>query len=169
MKLSKRAVRQQLNTILPESTVAGNTRTVWYTKPVIDENSRKYVRLREEDRQYIYHCLQRFLADYSQIQFIQPEMHREFYRPNTQLPVLTKEYASKSGVRWNSMNSYVSGLLSNYYRNPDVDFTQNQLKTLEFITDQINAVYVGLPHTFRAGYDADGVKNEIPLRIKFRG
>ena len=79
-----------------------------------------------------------------------------------------KEYQKITGNKYNSINSLVAGLLSNYYRNPDVDFTQKQLKQIEYLFTVIVACYRIDPHAFRLGYTKNGVQNEMPLEVTFR-
>jgi len=168
MAISKSAVRKSAYHRQPMSTINDGVKTMWYTQRNIDENARKYVRLHPEDKQYVFNTLQRFLADFSQLQYIKPELCRMFYESRTECGPMGKEYQKITGSKYNSINSLVAGLLSNYYRNPDVDFTQKQLKQIEYLFTVIVACYRIDPFAFRIGYTKNGVDNEMPLEVKFR-
>ena len=72
---------------------------------------------------------------------------------------------------FNSLFSYIGGLLSNRYRNPTQDFTKGQLKHIEFCFLCIYNAY-GEDGVFDAkdlGYNIkNGIRNEPPQRITFK-
>ncbi len=150
----------------PMSTIKNGVKTIWYTQRVIAEGNRKYVKLHQEDRDYIYQFMQRFLADFAQLQFLNPELWKMFYQPMEDCGPMGKQYQKITGETYNSLNSLVAGYLSNKGRNPDVDFTQKQLNQIRFVFEVMNVCYTQYPKEFRLGYGKSG-KNEMPLQLKF--
>jgi len=151
----------------PMSTINDGVKTIWYTQRVIAEGNRKYVKLHQEDRDYIYKFMQRFIADFAQLQFLNPELWKMFYQPMEDCGPMGKQYQKITGETYNSLNSLVAGYLSNKGRNPDVDFTQKQLNQIRFVFEVMNVCYTQYPKEFRLGYGKTG-NNEMPLQLKFR-
>ena len=179
MKLSKTQVRKQMNTLLPASETNGDTITIWYQQRNVSEGNRSYIKLQDVDTDYIYYWLQRFLADYSQAQYIAPDDWNHFYTPNDACGPMGKQYQKICGEKYNSVNSLVAGLVSNRYRNPDVDFTKRHVKQIETLFDMICNVYkhyavkyankTDQDYPFRIGYTRDQVgNNDMPMKIRFK-
>lgn len=153
------------NSILPQRTHddVKECYTIHYiVKP---GNAKGHVVLRAEDENYIYHWLNRLVADVCSKQFIDSNIFDAVSKLNhKELPRSTLHNTG------NSLLSYAGGLLSNKYRNPSEDFTQSQLSKIEFVFACIYAAY-GEDGVFTAqdlGYDFDTrAPNEPPQRIKF--
>ncbi len=176
-KLSKTAVQRTAYQRHPQSTVKNNKRTMWYTERLIAEGNRSYIKLHAEDKDYIYFWLQRFLADYSQIQYIEPAYWDDFYVSDKQFGPMGREYQAKNKTKYNSINSLVAGLLSNIYRNPDVDFTKKQLNTIKKLFKIICNIYTGYhklnngksgDYPFKIGYSKDTGMQQLPNILIFR-
>lgn len=166
MTVQEQAIGEKMmhSTLLPERTydnIAEQYTVHYIVKP---GNAKKHVVMRDEDLSYIYHWLNRMLADCASKQNIEPDIFDMATRFTKKLP---KSGLEKTG---NSLFSYIGGLCSNRYRNPNQDFTQGQLNTIEFCFDAIYFAY-GENGEFDEkdlGYDIKtGVPNEPPQRITF--
>ena len=128
-------------------------------------NKVKYVYMHTEDKEYIYAWFQRFLAEVCQLSQHDPKLWEEMNRP------LDADILPKSGVfnhplldnvkRKNTIVSYISGVLSNYYRNPAQDFTQKQL---DYIVGCQNIIYAFFTNpNVNVGYNSNNfIHNELP-------
>ena len=148
--------------ILPQSTVDGNTLTVWYeVKP---NNPKEHLRMWDEDIAYIHHWLSRFVMDVSAKQFLNPDLYELGTESDGEMP--RSSYEKK---KHNSMLSYASGIVGNRLRNPSEDYTKKQLI---YITRLFNSIYNAYDIVFTKkdlGYDiVSGVSNVKPLLIKFK-
>ena len=69
--------------------------------------------------------------------------------------------------RKNTILSYISGVLSNYYRNPAQDFTKKQLDYIVMCQNMI--VWFFTESGVNLGYNSnDFTYNEVPYKIQFR-
>lgn len=134
-------------------------------------NKVKYVYMHKEDKEYIYSWFQRFLAEVCQLSTHDPVLWDQVNEPCdvTELP--------KSGCfnhplldnvkRKNTIISYISGVLSNYYRNPAQDFTKKQL---DYLVKCQNMIYWFFHNPgINIGYNSNNfTDNELPYKIQFR-
>jgi len=148
--------------ILPQSTVDGNTLTVWYE--VKANNEKKHLRMWDEDITYIHHWLSRFVMDASAKQFLYPELYEVATKSDKEMP--KSSYENK---HHNSMLSYASGIVGNRLRNPSEDYTKKQLVYLTRLFNIIYNVYDGVLTKKDLGYNLNTKQyNEKPLKIKFK-
>ena len=149
------------HTIIPESTVRGNTLTVWYeVKP---NNKKKHLVMHEDDIDYIMHWLSRFVMDVSQKQFIDKALYNLCVTPNKEMP------PSKYAGSYNSVLSYASGLVGNRLRNTSEDFTKKQLRYIKKLFEIICVAYDYSFSKQDLGYDLNSKQyNQKPMQIAFK-
>ena len=153
------------NTILPERTYDDVKECYSISYIVKPGNAKKHVVMRKEDIDYIYHWFARIVADTASKQFLDPDIYKAVTATNKhELP------KSRIDLTYNSLMSYIGGMLSNRYRNPNQDFTKPQLKYVQFCMNCIYAAYGenGVFDNKDLGYDINsGVRNEPPQRVEF--
>ena len=149
--------------IIPQSTIDGDTKTVWYDLKQ-DTKNKGHITLHDDDIDYINFWLCRFVTDVSAKQFLDPDLYKGMALQDKK--TATSGYKNKES---NSILSEASGLVSNRLRNPSEDYTKKQLLYIKRIFELISVTY---EHTFLKkdlGYDiVTGVLNEKPLMIKFK-
>ena len=144
---------------LPESTVSGITKTIYYRK--IPGNHKGHIRLNKVDEDYIYHWLNRFVVDIVNKQFINRELFDACTRKDKDFP-----YGGFKNP--NSILSYASGLCSNKYRNPSEDLTEKHIKHVQHLFLIMYNLYDGIFDKRELGYDLwTGYENAIVNTVLF--
>ena len=148
----------------PESEINGDTKTIQYDLMPGHAGKQGYIYMHEEDVLYIHYWLNRLVVDITAKQFLAPEL---FEYGTRQRPRFSRSTYSKSV---NSMLSYASGLVCNRLRNPEEDFSKNQLQYITKLFDFIHKSYDGNVFTEQdLGYNHITKEvNEKPFKIKFK-
>tara|TARA_R110002153_G_scaffold3020_1_gene14322 strand:+ start:1507 stop:1980 length:474 start_codon:yes stop_codon:yes gene_type:complete len=149
--------------IVPQSTIADNTLTVWYeVKP---NNEKKHLRMHDEDINYIHHWLSRFVMDVSAKQIINPSLYMDATCSTNDMP-----RAGYEGKDYNSIVSYASGIVGNRLRNPSEDYTKKQLQYISKLFNMICFAYSGAVFNDKdLGYNlVTKAYNDKPMKLKFK-
>ena len=102
--------------------------------PKITAARTQYYDLKEEDADYIYRWLIRFLADSAELATQDTELQREWFkRRPRQLP------KGRNGP--NSIASFIGGIISARVQNPEHNLSEPLLDHLESIFDMIATMY----------------------------
>ena len=122
--------------------------------------------MQSQDVEYLYHWMGRIVADTASKQFLDTTIWRA-------VTGINQNNLPRSGMEktYNSLFSYIGGLLSNRYRNPTQDFTKGQLKYIEFCFQCIYSAYGegGVFNNKDLGYElTSGTRNELPQRVTFK-
>ena len=155
---------------------ADYTEIGWTTITKNDNTASNYVYTHQEDTDYIIHWFNRFSSEIDQIRCAEPEAVKIFDSIDSKLPVSGEYHHPLTEKRpiGNSINSYIGGCRSNYYRS-NINFTKKQLKTIEYIFNEYvqpafsNPIQVQGKEVFKTGWDHTNNKDhEPPLPIKFK-
>ncbi len=154
------------STLLPEKTYDDITECYTMHYIVKPGNAKKHVIMHDVDVEYLYHWMGRIVADTASKQFLDTDIWRA-------VTGINRKELPRSGMdkTYNSLFSYIGGLLSNRYRNPNQDFTKGQLTHIEFCFQCIYSAYGegGVFDQKDLGYDIQsGVRNEPPQRVVFK-
>jgi|TARA_R110001606_G_C14904204_1_gene594417 hypothetical protein len=149
--------------IIPQSTIDGDTKTVWYDLKQ-DTKNKGHITLHDDDIDYINFWLCRFVTDVSAKQFLDPDLYKGMALQDKK--TATSGYKNKES---NSILSEASGLVSNRLRNPSQDYTKKQLPFIVQTFIMIFNIYNDRFSAKDLGYDYHSKQpNKKPLMIKFK-
>lgn len=148
----------------------------WTTITKSDNTASNYVYTHQADKDYIIHWFNRFSAEVEQIKVAEPDAVNYFDAINPKLPVsgIFHHKNSEKVKIGNSINSYIGGCRSNYYRS-NIDFTKKQLNEIVYIFNNYiqpafekTMIIQGI-EVFKTGWDhTNNCDYEPPLPIKFK-
>jgi hypothetical protein len=168
--------KRRINQVPERQDNKGVTEIGWTTITKSDNTASNYVYTHQEDKEYIIHWFNRFSSEVDQIRKAEPEAVEYFDVINPKLPKsgIFHEPRSEKHKVGNSINSYIGGCRSNFYRS-NIDFTKKQLKEIIYIFNNYiqpafsTTMIIQGVEIFKTGWDhTNNCDYEPPLPIKFR-